>query len=158
VDKRANLRASDEDRDRIVAQLHKAAIEGRIASEELEQRVSDALTAKTYGELDATVADLPGQAPRRRAGRPEVSQRSAAGWAVTVVRHNPMLLLFALPVVAVTAAMVLAMTIVWAVLMVVVMVLGGRPRAPRAPWAYTRYARGRYSGPPGGRRPRSYWA
>jgi len=142
-----------------VARLHKAAIEGRIASEELEQRVSDALIAKTYGELDATVDDLPGQAPpRRRSGRSEVSQRTPAGWALTVVRHNPLLLLFAVPVVAVTLAMALAMTIVWAVLMVVVMVLGGRPRAPRAPWAYTRLARGRYHGPPGSRRPRSYWA
>jgi len=155
--RRDSLRASDEDRDRIVAQLHTAAIEGRIASEELEQRVSDALTAKTYGELDATVVDLPGQAPPRRSGRREVSQRSAAGWALTVVRHNPVLLLFAIPVLAVTAAMVMAMTIVWAVLMVVVMVLGGRPRAPRTPWAYTRHARGRYSGPPH-RRTRSYWA
>jgi hypothetical protein len=50
---------------------------------------------------------------------------------------------------------VLAATVMWAVLMVVVMVLGGRPRGPRAPWMYTRYRRA-YTPPQ--RRPRSYWA
>src|SRR5436190_1510855 len=66
------MRASDADRDRIVDRLNKAAIEGRIAAEELEQRVSAALKARTYGELDDTVSDLPGpkahRTPARRSG------------------------------------------------------------------------------------------
>src|SRR5213082_3686279 len=114
------MRASDADRDRIVDRLNKAATEGRIAAEELEQRVSAALKARTYGELDDTVSDLPGpkahRTPARRSG--------AAGWAVSVVRANPILLFFVIPVLAVTAAMLLAATIVWAVLAVVVLMLG----------------------------------
>jgi hypothetical protein len=153
VTKVGSLRASDADREQIVSRLHKAATEGRIASEELEQRVSAALTARTYAELDATVADLPSQLGQRPRSAPV--RRSAGGWALSTVRANPLLLLFALPVLAVTAAMLLAVTVVWAVTMVAVMVLGGRPRAPRGPWMYTRHRRG--YGPPR-RNARSYWA
>jgi hypothetical protein len=154
VEKRVNLRASDADRDLIVARLHKAATEGRIASEELEQRVGAALKARTYGDLEQTVSDLPGSRPRAR--RPP-ARRTPAGWALGAVRANPMLILFAIPVVAVTLAMMLAAAIIWMVLMVVVMILGGgRARAPRGTWMYTR--RGRGFGPPRRGGPRSYWA
>jgi Flp pilus assembly protein TadB len=150
-----SLRASDADREQIVSQLHKAATEGRIASDELEQRVSAALKARTYAELDATVADLPRQLNQRPRRKP--AGRSAGGWALSAVRANPFILLFAIPVVAVTFAMVIAATVVWAVLMVVVMVLGGRPRPPRGPWMYTRQRRP-YGPPPRRGGPRSYWA
>lgn len=130
---RGTLRASDSERDQVVDRLHTAATEGRIASEELEQRVSTALKARTYDELEATVADLPGPRHRR-----EVSRRSVPSWALSAVKSNPMLLLFAIPAVAVTAAMLLAAAIVWSVLMVVVMILGGRCAGPRAPWMYAR--------------------
>jgi hypothetical protein len=153
VTKVGSLRASDADRDEIVSRLHKAATEGRIASEELEQRVTAALKARTYAELDATVADLPRQPSRRP--RRELRPRSNAGWALALVKEHPLLLLFVVPVMAVTAAMLLAATVMWAVVMVAVMVVGGRPRAPRAPWMYTRQCRA-YRPPP--RRPRSYWA
>jgi len=154
VEKRAHLRASDADRDQTVSLLHKAATEGRIAAEELEQRVSTALKARTYGELEATVADLPGGRARRPARKP--APRTAGGWAVATVRANPILLLFAIPVVAVTAAMVVAATVIWAVLMIALLVIGGgRRRPPMGPWMYTR--RGRGYGPPR-RGPRSYSA
>jgi Domain of unknown function (DUF1707) len=147
-----SYRASDEDRDRIVDRLHKAATEGRIAAEELEHRVSAALKALTYDELDATVADLPSPRPHR--GR-EPARRSAPQWALSTVAHNPMLLLFAIPVIAVTAAMVLVATVMWAVLMVVVLVLGGRPRrVGPAPWIYARRQAVRRVQ----RRTGSYWA
>jgi hypothetical protein len=63
---REKLRASHEDRDQIVEQLRVAGGDGRLDAEELEQRVEAALTARTYGELAALVADLPATA----AGRP----------------------------------------------------------------------------------------
>jgi hypothetical protein len=153
VEKRANLRASDADRDQVVSRLHKAATEGRIVAEELEQRVAHALKAQTYGELETTVADLPGPRPRQRRAP---ARRTPLGWALAGVRANPMLILFAIPVVAVTLAMMLAAAIIWMVLMAVMMVLGGRPRGPRGPWMYTR--RGRGFGPPRRGGPRSYWA
>jgi cation transport ATPase len=149
--RRGSFRASDEDRERIIERLHKAATEGRIAAEELEHRVSSALKARTYDELDSTVADLP--APRTRGGR-EAEHRSAGRRAISTVTANPVLLLFAIPVLAVSAAMVLAVTMVWLVLMVVVLVLGGRPRLAAAPWAHARrhLMGGRRRGPGG------YWA
>jgi hypothetical protein len=54
------LRASHEDRDRVVEMLRVAAGDGRLSAEELDERVECALTARTYGELQALVADLPG--------------------------------------------------------------------------------------------------
>ena len=149
MSKRGTLRASDADRDQFVDRLHKAATEGRIGSDELEQRVSTALKARTYGELEETVADLPGPSRRR-----EVSHRSVPGWAMSTLRANPILLLFAIPVLAVTAAMLLAATIVWAVLMVVVMVLGEHHGAPRPPWAHAR----RHGLRPSRRGPGRHWA
>jgi cation transport ATPase len=149
--RRGHFRASDEDRERIVEQLHKAATEGRIAAEELEHRVSSALKARTYDELDSTVADLPASPSR---GRREPEHRSAGRRVVSTVTANPILLLFAIPVLAVSAAMVLAVTMVWFVLMVVVLVLGGRPRLAAPPWAHARrhLMGGRRRGPGG------YWA
>jgi Flp pilus assembly protein TadB len=57
--RRATLRASDEDRDRIAERLREAAAEGRLLAHELEHRLTIALRARTYGELDAVVSDLP---------------------------------------------------------------------------------------------------
>jgi len=54
------LRASHEDRDRVVEMLRVAAGDGRLTAEELDQRIELALTARTYDELAALVADLPG--------------------------------------------------------------------------------------------------
>jgi DUF1707 SHOCT-like domain len=53
------LRASHEDRDRVVEMLRVAAGDGRLTAEELDQRLEVALTARTYGELAALVKDLP---------------------------------------------------------------------------------------------------
>jgi hypothetical protein len=57
--RRATLRASDADRELIVERLRHAAAEGRLFADELEDRLGAAFSAKTYGELDALVADLP---------------------------------------------------------------------------------------------------
>jgi hypothetical protein len=56
---RSELRASHEDRDRVVELLRVAAGDGRLTSDELDQRLEQALTARTYGELTGLVADLP---------------------------------------------------------------------------------------------------
>jgi hypothetical protein len=134
VSRHGTLRASDSDRDQIVDRLHKAATEGRIAAEELEERVSRALKARTYDELDSTVSDLPGPSGRTPArGGARVLTGS---WMLATVRANPILLLLAIPVLAVTAAVLVAATITWLVLMCVFMVLMGRRTMPRGPWTY----------------------
>ena len=56
---RRDMRASHEDRDRIVELLRTSAGDGRLSIEELDERVEAALTARTYGELEALILDLP---------------------------------------------------------------------------------------------------
>ena len=69
------LRASDADRERVVAQLREAATEGRLDPAELEERVAGAYAARTYADLEPLTADLPGGAAaaglpvEREAGR-----------------------------------------------------------------------------------------
>ena len=52
------LRATHEDRDRIVEILSAAAAEGQLTAAELDERAEAALTARTSGELAALTADL----------------------------------------------------------------------------------------------------
>jgi hypothetical protein len=59
---RPELRASHEDRDRVVETLRVAAGDGRLTAEELDERLESALTARTYRELAVLIADLPSAA------------------------------------------------------------------------------------------------
>ena len=53
------LRASHEDRDRVVELLRVAAGDGRLTAEELDERLEAALTARTQRQLAVLTADLP---------------------------------------------------------------------------------------------------
>jgi hypothetical protein len=53
------LRASDDDRKQITDALQAHYVAGRLSSLELEERVEQALAAKTVGDLDVLMADLP---------------------------------------------------------------------------------------------------
>ena len=53
------LRASDADRDRATALLREHHAAGRLTAEEFGERMDAALNAKTLGELDDLLADLP---------------------------------------------------------------------------------------------------
>jgi hypothetical protein len=66
---RGELRASHDDRDRVVELLRVSAGDGRLTAEELDERVGAALTARTYGELAALISDLPA-APGSAVGVP----------------------------------------------------------------------------------------
>jgi hypothetical protein len=59
MSRRATLRASDADREQVAELLRHAAGDGRLLVDELEDRLGAALSAKTYAELDAIIADLP---------------------------------------------------------------------------------------------------
>lgn len=54
-----DLRASHEDRDRVVDALRLAAGDGRLNADELDTRLESALTARTLRELAELTADLP---------------------------------------------------------------------------------------------------
>ena len=56
---RNELRASHDDRDRVVEMLRISAGDGRLTAEELDERLELAMTARTYGELATLVSDLP---------------------------------------------------------------------------------------------------
>ncbi|MCX4883331.1 DUF1707 domain-containing protein [Streptomyces sp. NBC_00847] len=62
----ADLRASDADRDRIADLLRDALAEGRLTADEHAERVEGVLAAKTVGELEVFIRDLPA-AHRHRA-------------------------------------------------------------------------------------------
>jgi Domain of unknown function (DUF1707) len=57
------IRVSDADRDRVTARLRENFAEGRLTQDELDERVSAALNAKTFGDLRPVMADLPEPAP-----------------------------------------------------------------------------------------------
>jgi hypothetical protein len=69
-DKR-NLRVSHEDRDQVAEQLRVAAGDGRLTADELDERLETALTARTYGELEVLLVDLPASPGARSAPAPE---------------------------------------------------------------------------------------
>jgi hypothetical protein len=56
---RARLRVSPEEREEAAERIRLAAGEGRLTLAELDTRIEAALSALTYGELDALVDDLP---------------------------------------------------------------------------------------------------
>jgi len=60
---RADLRVGDADRQAVVAELQQHYIEGRLTSEELGERVAQALAARTFGDLSDLLADLPTPPP-----------------------------------------------------------------------------------------------
>ena len=54
---RNELRASHDDRDRVVELLRVSAGDGRLTAEELDERLEQAMTARTYGELARLVRE-----------------------------------------------------------------------------------------------------
>ncbi len=97
-----HIRISDADRERVAARLREHFAEGRLSSEELDERISAALSAKTFGDLRRPMADLPDPAPvppRDRQSPPWAVRRGA------VFRRGPRIL--PLAVFALIAALVI---------------------------------------------------
>jgi hypothetical protein len=62
-------RASHADREQVVGALQAAFVQGRLTADELDERVGQALAARTYAELAALTTDLPADpAPAREPG------------------------------------------------------------------------------------------
>jgi Domain of unknown function (DUF1707)/Domain of unknown function (DUF4190) len=56
---RGKMRAADADRDHVVELLSTAYSEGRLSMDEYDARLENALSARTYADLDQLVTDLP---------------------------------------------------------------------------------------------------
>jgi hypothetical protein len=67
-----NLRAGDADREQIAERLRKSHAEGRLDLGEFQERLERCYEAKTFGELDSLVTDLPRQ--------DEQGARRSSGW------------------------------------------------------------------------------
>lgn len=98
-----SLRASDADRERIVEILRQHSVEGRLTSDEFEERMTAAYGAKTMGALAELTGDLPvdlaehtrqraelaarnkPRKPLRKKAREEVSGLASLGVLLTVV-------------------------------------------------------------------------
>jgi hypothetical protein len=135
--RRATLRASDADREHVAERLRNATAEGRLLAHELEERLGAVFSARTYGELDAVVADLP-----RREGAP---RRSRGRRGLQVVRSLPpaaLILLIPLMVVVAAVAVAVAATVfaLWVAIFVITLGAFGhrRGRYYYHPVRYTR--------------------
>lgn len=144
----ADQRASDAEREEVVERLRIAAGEGRIGHDELDERLSRALSAKTYRQLHATVDDIPRDRGANNRRMPQ-ARRTVAGWTVKAVRNEPWLLVFALPVLVITLTLAAITMMVWLVMIVAVLALGRNRRHPMHQLGRRRQM-GRGPGPRGG--------
>jgi hypothetical protein len=60
------MKASDADRDAVLSDLSEHFQAGRLTAAELDERTGRALAARTWGELEELVADLPAARPASR--------------------------------------------------------------------------------------------
>jgi Domain of unknown function (DUF1707) len=66
VDRNPDLRAADADRQAVADRLREALNEGRLDLGEYDERLQKAYAARTYGELDGLLTDLPAVTPPAR--------------------------------------------------------------------------------------------
>lgn len=83
------IRVSDADREHVTDRLREHFAQGRLSSEELDERITATLSAKTFGDLRRVMADLPepGLVPP-----PASWQAAAAARPRIIVRRGPRLL------------------------------------------------------------------
>ena len=94
------MRVSDADREQVTARLREHFAEGRLTRDELDERITAALNAKTVGDLRRVMVDLPEPAPAF-AGAGRLPQARAHG--PVYVRRGPRLLPLALLVLLIAA-------------------------------------------------------
>ena len=58
-----NIRISDADREQVTSRLREHFAEGRLTSDELDERITATLSAKTFGDLRGILSDLPEPGP-----------------------------------------------------------------------------------------------
>jgi len=131
--RRSTLRASDADREQFAERLRHATAEGRLLAEELEDRLGAVFRARTYGELDAVVADLP------RAGVAERPRSRALARARSL---PPAALILAIPIAAavVVATLIVVATLFafWWLVLLIGWIAFGHRRAYYGPVRYRR--------------------
>ena len=80
------MRVSDDEREDALAQLRRHMLAGRLTADELDERMSEASTARTVAELDYALRELPRtEMPAPLAFRSEVSPSDGDGAATIAV-------------------------------------------------------------------------
>lgn len=100
------MRVSDADREQVAERLRENFAAGRLTSEELDERLAAALSAKTVGDLRALMTDLPEPAPvGPPAGqeRPDWTNRQVYGYR-RVPRLMPLALILLLAIIVLPSA------------------------------------------------------
>ncbi|MGD1012530.1 MAG: DUF1707 domain-containing protein [Acidimicrobiales bacterium] len=77
-------RASDSDRDLAVTVLRDHCVAGRLTLDEFSERTGLALSARTRGELEAVLADLPIPSP----APPDAPAKRARRWIVAIMSES----------------------------------------------------------------------
>ncbi len=102
AERREDLRAADADRQFVAERLRDALNEGRLSLSEYDDRLKETYAAKTYGDLDRLLGDLPTTVaahhsqvapvrapaaphqPPAAPGEPQGRSRGMAGWLVGI--------------------------------------------------------------------------
>lgn len=84
------VRASDADRDAVAEILREQHSEGRLDTDELQERIDRCYEAKTLGELRALLTDLP-----RGPGESEYGGRHRMRWRARLMTLAPLLIVLA---------------------------------------------------------------
>jgi Domain of unknown function (DUF1707) len=142
------MRASDADRDQVLAVLSENYQAGRLTSDELEDRTGRALSARIVDELDALTADLPAAGPTGAAEPGATGGLSRPGFARLPIVVMAVAVILIAGVVLGTTAAGHATHFLWLLIAVPLVARrlalrrGGQPgsgrglrnRRPRGPW------------------------
>ena len=71
------LRVSDQDREQVASEIREHFAQGRLTSDELDERLALAYSARTQADVDALRRDLPKLPVTRAQSRAEVAERRA---------------------------------------------------------------------------------
>lgn len=119
-----DLLASDAEREHVVDQLRRHAADGRLTMDEFEQRVAEALGARTRGDLGPVLRDLPPLTPERPPAAPRSLRDRLSDVPVPSGRTLVTLL-------AVTFAVVMVLQGAWWIVFPLMGVFGGCGRGRR---------------------------
>jgi hypothetical protein len=108
----SELRASDAERERVVDFLREHALLGRLADDELEERIGLAYASKTVGDLERLIADLP-RASRQPAPKPRfVAAKQRSGPSPLLIAGGiGALLLTGIPIAIIAVAFALVVAV-----------------------------------------------
>jgi hypothetical protein len=109
----ADLRVSDADRQAVADQLSKHFGDGRLDQAEFDQRLSQAMSAKTYRDLDGLLTDLPPTQASGGSGLPPAGGGHVTGRAAGSVPQRRIVRPLLLVVAAIAVVSIAGHAVTW---------------------------------------------